>query len=127
MSPAISAISAKAFWDNAIPVPAHGVLFVGDRGAKDRHDGVAHIVVDGAFVLVDDVGQLPENLIGQAGNLFRIETRAQACEAGDVGEEHGDLPSLALDPAGGADLLGQFTRKIALETGKHVFGAEIGA
>ena len=34
---------------------AHGVVLVGNRGAKERHDTIAHDLVDRAFVAVDGV------------------------------------------------------------------------
>ena len=29
---------------------AHGVVLMGERGAKERHDAIAHDLVDGAFI-----------------------------------------------------------------------------
>ena len=42
---------------------AHGVVFVGDRGAEQRHDAVAHHLIDGAFVVVRRLHHVLEHRI----------------------------------------------------------------
>ena len=87
---------------------AHGVVLVGERRAEERHDPVAHHLVDGALVAVDGLHHPLEDGIEELARLLGIAVGEQLHRALEVGEEHGDLLALALERRlGGEDLLGE--------------------
>ena len=51
---------------------AHGVVLVGDRRAEQRHDPIAHDLVDGALVAVDRLHHPLEHGIEQLPRLLGI-------------------------------------------------------
>jgi len=94
---------------------AHGVIFMGERGAEERHDAVAHHLIHGALVAVDGVHHPLEHGVENLARLLGITVGEQLHGALEVGEEDGDLLALALE--GGLrsqDLLGEVPGGIAL-------------
>ena len=91
------------------------MVLVGDRRAEERHDAVAHHLVDGALVAVDGLHHPLEDGVEELAGLLGIAVGEQLHRALEVGEEDGDLLALALEGAlGGEDLLGEVLRGVAL-------------
>ena len=92
----------------------HGVILVGERRAEERHDPVAHHLVDGALVAVDRLHHPLEHGVEELARLLRVAVGQQLHRALEVGEEHGDLLALAFEGGlGGEDLLGEVLRGVA--------------
>ena len=86
----------------------HGVVLVGERRAEERHDPVAHHLVDGALVAVDGLHHPFEHRVEELARLLGVAVGEQLHRALEVGEEHGDLLALAFEGGlGGEDLLGE--------------------
>ena len=97
----------------------HGVVLVGHRRAEQRHDPVAHDLVDGALVAVDGLHHPFEHGIEELPRLLGIAVGEQLHRALQVGEEHGDLLALALERGlRGEDLLGEVLRGVGLRGGE---------
>src|SRR5258706_8827758 len=91
------------------------MVLVREWRAEDRHDTVAHDLIDGAFVAVDGFHHALEHRIEQLAGVLGIAVREQLERALDVGEEHRDLLALALQRAAVAqDLFGEVSRRVAL-------------
>src|SRR5262249_33232643 len=94
---------------------AHGVVLVGQRRAEERHDSVAHHLVDRALVPMDGLHHPLKNGIENLASLLRITVGEQFHRALEVGEEHGDLLPLPLQGAlGRENLLGEVLRSVGL-------------
>ena len=91
------------------------MILVGERRAEERHDPVAHHLVDRALVAVDGLHHALEDGIEELARLLRIAVGEQLHRALEVGEEHGDLLALAFEGSlGGEDLLGEVLRRVGL-------------
>ena len=77
----------------------HRMVLVGERGAEQRHDPVAHDLVDGALVVVDGFHHPLEHGVEDLARLLGITVGEQLHGAFQIGEEHGDLLALALQRA----------------------------
>ena len=87
---------------------AHRVVLVRQRRAEQRHDAVAHHLVDGALVAVHRLHHALEHRVEELARLLRIAVGEQLHRALQVGEQHRDLLALAFERAfGGEDLLGE--------------------
>jgi len=64
------------------------VLGVLERRVVERHDAVAHVLVDRAPVLEHDLGHLRQVLAEHHLDLLRLEPLGDRREAADVGKEH---------------------------------------
>jgi hypothetical protein len=73
------------------------VVLVGERRAEERHDPVAHDLVDGALVAVDGLHHPLEDGIESLRRLLGIAVGEELHRALEVGEEHGDLLALAFE------------------------------
>ena len=65
------------------------------RGIPESHDCIAHVLVDGAAVAGDHVGQRREQLIDEAGQRLRVHALGPAREAAHIGEQQRQLAALA--------------------------------
>ena len=93
---------------------AHGMILVGERRAEQRHDPVAHDLVDRALVAVDRLHHVLEDGVEELPGLLGIAVGQQLHRALEVGEEHRHLLALALERAlGGEDLLGEVLGRVA--------------
>ncbi len=109
---------------------AHRVVLVGERRAEERHDPVAHDLVDRALVAVHRFHHPLEHGIQQAPGFLRILVGQELHRALEIGEEHRDLLALAFERVPrGEDLLGEVLRGIALGRGLalHRLGGRRGA
>jgi hypothetical protein len=89
------------------------VLFVRDRRAEQRHDAVAHHLVDRALVVVHGFDHPLEHTVEQSARVLGVAVGEQLHRSLEVGEEHGDVLALALERVlRRADPLGQVRRGI---------------
>src|SRR3989441_4442855 len=97
---------------------ALGVILVGDRGAEERHDAVAGVLVDGPLVAVDTVREDPEEAIEEAMPFLGIDALGELHRAREIGEEDGDRLALAFEGAlPGEDLLDEVARCVGARLG----------
>src|SRR2546423_1484648 len=66
------------------------VVFVGDRGAEESEDGIAHEAGEGALKSIDGGYQVLEGAIHDLGPFFRVEHLGHRGRGFDVAEEGGD-------------------------------------
>ncbi len=86
----------------------HGVIFVRERRAKQRHNPVAHHLVDGALVPVDGLHHPLKDRIEELARFLGVAIGHELHRALQIGEQHGDLLALAFEGGlGGEDLLGE--------------------
>ena len=76
---------------------AHGVVFVGDRRPEERHDPIAHHLVDRALVVVNALHHPFEDRIQDLPGLLGVTVGEQLHGALQVGEEDGDLFPFAFE------------------------------
>ena len=79
---------------------ALGIVLVRARGAEDRHDRVAHELLDEALVAFDRRGHLAEEVGLDRAHVLGIESFAERGEPGQVREEHGDRAAVAVGRGG---------------------------
>jgi hypothetical protein len=92
---------------------AHGMIFMGDRRAKQGHDAIAHDLIHGALVAVHGLHHAFEHGIENRARLLRVAVGQQLHGAFEVGKQHGDLLALAFQGTfGGEDLLGEIGRGV---------------
>ena len=92
----------------------HGMILVGHRRAEERHDPVAHDLVDRALVAVDGLHHPLEDGIEELPGLLGVAVGEQLHRALQVGEEHRDLLALAFEGGlRGEDLLGEVLGGVA--------------
>jgi hypothetical protein len=95
------------------PARALGVVLVGDRGAEERHDAVAGVLVYRALEAVHALGEEGEKAVHDPVPLFGVELLGKLHRALHVGEEDRHLLALAFEGgAGGEDLLGEVLRRV---------------
>ncbi len=91
------------------------MVLVGEGRPEQRHDAVAHDLVDGALVAVHRFHHPLEHRIEELARLFGVAVGEQLHGALEVGEEDGDLLALAFESgAGGEDALGEVLRACRL-------------
>jgi hypothetical protein len=89
------------------------MVLVGQRGAEQRHDPVAHDLIDGPLVAVDGLHHELEDRIEELPCLLRVTVGQKLHRALEVGEEDGNLLTLAFKGSlRGEDLLGQVLRRV---------------
>ena len=104
------------------------MVLVGERRAEQRHDPVAHDLVDGALVAVDGLHHPLEHGIEELPRLLGVAVGEQLHRALEVGEEHGDLLALALEGGlRGEDLLGEVLGGVGLGESNRAPQSERGA
>ena len=100
---------------------AERVVFVGDRGAEQRHDAVAHDLVDGAVEAVDRLHHPLEHGVEHLTGVLGVALGQQLEGPLEVGEEHGHVLALSQERLPGLeDLLGEMARGVALRRGEPV-------
>jgi hypothetical protein len=93
----------------------HGVILMGDGRSKERHDPVAHHLVDRALVGMDGLDHALEDGVEKPPRLLGVPIGKQLHRAFQVGEEDRHLLPLALEGAlGGEDLLGKMSGGVRL-------------
>ena len=87
---------------------SHRVILVRKRRTEERHNAVAHHLVDGPLVAVDGLHHVLEYGIEQLPRLLGIAVGEELHRALEIGEQHGDLLALAFESSlGGEDSLGE--------------------
>ena len=75
------------------------MVLVGEGRAEERHDPVAHHLVDGALVAMHRLHHPLEHRVEELARLLGVAVGQQLHRALEVGEEHGDLLALAFEGA----------------------------
>ena len=87
---------------------AYGVILVGDRCTKERHDAVANDSVHGALVMMDRLDHAFEHRVEDLLRSLGVAISKQLHRTLDVGKQDGDLFALSLEGCPcGADLIGE--------------------
>ena len=82
------------------------MVFMGDGGTKQRHDAIAHDLVDGALVAVHGRHHAFQDRVEELPGVLGIAVGQEFHGALEIGKQHGDLLALAFQgTAGGEDLL----------------------
>jgi hypothetical protein len=91
------------------------VVLVGKRGAKERHDAVAHHLVHSSLVTVNSLHHQLEDRIEQLTRLLGIAIGEELHRALEVREQDGDLLAFSFERRlGRQDLLGEVRGGIAV-------------
>jgi hypothetical protein len=94
---------------------AHRVVLVGDGGAEQRHDAVAHDLVHGPLVAVDGLDHAFEDGVQELPRLLGVTVGEQFHGALEIGEEDRYLLAFALEGRlRGDDFLGEMLRYIGV-------------
>jgi hypothetical protein len=94
---------------------AHRVVLVGDGGAEQRYDAVAHDLVHGPLVAVDGLDHAFEDGVQELPRLLRVTVGEQFHGALEIGEEDRYLLAFALEGRlRGEDFLGEVLRYIGV-------------
>jgi hypothetical protein len=105
----------------------HRVILVGHRRAEERHDAVAHHLVDRALVAMHGFDHELQHRIEEPLRLLGIAVGEKLQRSPEVGEEYGDLLALAFEGAlGGEDLLREMPRRVRLGREKALGADERG-
>jgi hypothetical protein len=93
----------------------NSVVLVSDRCAEERHNAVAHHLVDGALVAVDGFHHVLDDRIKEFACLLGIAISHQLHRAFEISEKNRNLLPLTLQgELGGQDLLGQMPGDLGL-------------
>jgi hypothetical protein len=91
------------------------VILVGDRRPEQRHDPVAHDLIDRALVAVDGLHHPFEHGVEELPGFFRILVGQQLHRPFQVREQDRDLLALPFEGTlGGEDLLGEVLGGVGL-------------
>jgi hypothetical protein len=91
------------------------VILVRQRRAEERHDPIAHDLVDGALVAVDRLHHEFEHGIEDLAGFLRVAVGEEFHGTLEVGEEDRHLLTFALERSlGRYDLLGKVLGRIGL-------------
>jgi hypothetical protein len=91
-----------------------GMVFMRDRGPKQRHDPVAHDLVHRPLVAVHGRHHAFEHRVEEVAGLLGVAVGQQLHRPLQVGEQHRHLLALAFEGhLRGQDLLDQMARRIA--------------
>jgi hypothetical protein len=92
---------------------------MGERRAEERHDAVAHHLIDRALVVMDGIHHQREDGIENLARLLGIAVGQQFHGPLQVSEEHGDLLALPFEGRlRGEDLLGEVPGSVGLGRGE---------
>jgi hypothetical protein len=91
------------------------MVFVGEGRAEERHDSVAHDLVNCAFVAMHRLHHSLEDRVEDLARLLGIAVGQQLHGALEVGEEYGYLLALTFEGAlRSQDLLGEVLGRVGL-------------
>ena len=94
---------------------ADGVVLLGQWGAEERHDAVAHHLVHRALIAVHGLPHALQHRVQQLACLLRVALGEQLQRALEVREEHGDLLAFPLERAlRGQDLLDEVPGRVGV-------------
>jgi len=90
-----------------------------ERGAEQRHDAVAHHLIHRSLVAVHRLDHFLQHRIEHRAGFLGVAIGKQLHRSFEIGEQDGDLFSLAFDSVlGELDSLGQMLRSVLLRGGK---------
>src|SRR5262245_17967966 len=98
---------------------SHRMILMRERCAKERHDSVAHQLIDRALIAVDCLDHAVNHRLEEFLRILGIKVGKQFHRAIDVSEQHGDLLALTLEcyPRG-QNLVGEVLGGIVLGRGE---------
>ena len=70
---------------------------MGERGAKQGHDAIAGVLVDGALEAVHFCGDALEAAVDDVVHHLRVELLSEGGETSHVGKQHRDLLALPFE------------------------------
>jgi hypothetical protein len=106
---------------------AHSMVFMGQWRAEERHNAIAHDLVDGPFIAMHRLDHALENWIEDLPCLFGVAIGQQLRGAFEVGEEHRHLLALAFERGPGLqDLLGEMVGNVGRRCPSRVGGRHFG-
>jgi hypothetical protein len=76
-----------------------GVVFMRNRGAKQRHEAISKELINGTFIAVHGVESQLEEATEQSMHVVWAAARRHGGGVGQVTEEHRDLLALSLQGA----------------------------
>src|SRR5262249_23464961 len=92
---------------------AYRVVLMGERGAEQRHDPVAHDLIHRALVVMNRLHHALEHRIQELARLLGVAIGEKLHRPSEVGEEHGDLLALPFQRRlGGDDPFGQLRWRV---------------
>ncbi len=98
---------------------ADRVVLVSEGRAEERHDAVAHDLIDGALVAVHGFHHPLEHGIEDLARLLGIAVGEQLHRALEIGKQHRHLLALAFERSPGSeDPLGEVLRRIRVRRGE---------
>jgi hypothetical protein len=86
--------------------------FERERRPEQRHDPVAHHLIDEPVVLVDGRHHELEHRIEQSSSLFGVARGQELGRVLEIGEEHRHVLALALGHPGAPHALGEVRRRV---------------
>jgi hypothetical protein len=82
---------------------------------RERHDPVAHHLVDRALVVMDRLHHTLDHWVEELAGFLRVAVGEQLHRTLEVGEENRDLLALTLeDSLGGEDLFGEMLGRVRI-------------
>ena len=75
----------------------HGVVLVGDRRSEERHDAIAHHLIDRAFVVMDGVHHALDHGIENLSRFLGVAADEQLHRPLQIREQNSHLLALALE------------------------------
>ncbi|OIQ64141.1 hypothetical protein GALL_543090 [mine drainage metagenome] len=88
-----------------------GMVGVRHRRAPERHDGITHVLVDGAAMAVDDLRHRCQKLIHQLCQLLGVKPFGDGGEPAHVGKQHRQV-TVGAFKAVGTGVLGHFINQL---------------
>lgn len=68
-----------------------------ERRVPERHDAIAHVFVDEAARLLDDIGERREEAVDQSGQFLRVEFLGNSGKAADIGKQDREVAHAAAE------------------------------
>ena len=82
-------------------------------GTKERHDAIAHDLVDGAFIAMHRLHHALQDGVEQLPGLLRVALGQEFQRTFEIRKQHGDLLALAFEgTARGENFFGQVGRRV---------------
>src|SRR5262249_11682896 len=76
---------------------ANGMVFVGERRTEERHDAVAHHLIDRPLVVMDGFHHELEHRVENPSSVLGVTLGEEFHRSFQIGEEHRDLLTLTFE------------------------------